>query len=618
MSTQTRDPVRDLTLAFLETQGDRMVEELPESLRPSGDLLSKHRALLRVVTEYVQEPTWAVAGVRKALAGADLQRDLQSVIAGQMALWRALHRGLRETEGPHREAEVIHTELALAGDAADGITGVLLDLAHSGHWPSPAAPPEWAPLVELGRIHREFRMLNRITHDLLDARDPAKMFEILESGILDTFHLRSLVIAAVDHAKGFVEVVRAHPASPVTHDPVGWRYDLTHPEILCHVARVGLTEMIDGWDPRYHERIVQTDGSVTFQQRPGDFNAGQTAYFMPILARDRTIGVVCTASAQAERQLILRQIERMRPFLHQVGMTLSIVSEILERQRAEVALREVNRQLTEANRLKGEFLTNTTHELRTPMTNIIGSLQTVLDGLCAGREEETAFLQGALTSSQHLLTLINDLLDVSRIEADKIDVDIGEVALSPIFTEVERTTAGVASDKAQRMRFAISGDAAVLRGDAIRVQQVLINLVGNAVKFTPEGGEIRVTAKRRKAEGRRQKAEGNRQNAEDAQKDGEEKLLLPTAYCLLPTEGVEWVEVAVEDTGIGVPKEFQGLVFEKFTQSDGSATRKYGGTGLGLYICRSLIERMGGEIGLESQGPGCGTRVFFRLPASEL
>lgn len=76
-----------------------------------------------------------------------------------------------------------------------------------------------------------------------------------------------------------------------------------------------------------------------------------------------------------------------------------------------------------------------------------------------------------------------------------------------------------------------------------------------------------------------------------------------------------WVEVVVVDTGIGVPKELQRLVFEKFTQVDGSATRRFGGTGLGLYICRSLIERMGGEIGLESQGSGCGTRVFFRLPA---
>jgi signal transduction histidine kinase len=307
----------------------------------------------------------------------------------------------------------------------------------------------------------------------------------------------------VNHAEGFVEVVRAHPTSPGTHDPVGWRYDLAHPEILCHVARVGLTEMIDGWDPRYHERLIQADGSAVFRQRPRDFNAGHTAYFMPILARDRTIGVVCTASAQAEKCLLLRQIERMRPFLHQVGMTLSIVSEILERQRAEVALREANRQLTEANRLKGEFLTNTTHELRTPMTNIIGSLQTVLDGICASREEETDFLRAALASSQHLLTLINDLLDVSPIEADRIDLDIGEVAMSPLFAEVEQIMAGAASDRAQRMSFRISGDAAALRGDAVRLQQVLINLVGNAVKLTPEGGEIRVTARRQKAEGRR-------------------------------------------------------------------------------------------------------------------
>ncbi|MBI2951995.1 hypothetical protein HYY27_07870 [bacterium] len=584
MSTTSGDHVRALTLTFLEAQGDRVVEELSEGLAQSGDtaLLPAHRALFYVAAEYVRAPSHdrAVAGVRRTLAGADLRRNVQSVISGQVALWAILHRRLRDVDGPHRAADIVHAALALVGDTVDGITGALIDFSHSGASDLSVA---WDTLVELGRVHREFRVLNRVIHDLLDARDPARMFEVLESGILETFHLRSLVIAAVNHAEGFVEVVRAYPLASVTSpDPIGWRFDLSHPDILCDVARAGRVEMIDGWDPRYHEQVAQPDGSVAFRQRPRDFNAGQTAFFIPILARNQAIGVVCTASTQADRPLILRQIERMHPFLHQVGMTLSIVSEIIERQRAEVALREANRQLTEVNRLKGEFLTNTTHELRTPMTNIIGSLQTVLDGLCASREEEASFMRGALVSSQHLLTLINDLLDVSRIEADRIDLDVGEVYLSPIFREVERIMAGAASEKALRMRFAISGGAAVLRGDPVRVQQVLINLVGNAVKFTPEGGEVRVTARRREAHA-----------------------------CS------DWVEVAVEDTGIGVPKEMQRLVFEKFAQVDGSATRKYGGVGLGLYICRSLIERMGGEIGLESEGPGRGTRVFFRLSAQD-
>lgn len=147
--------------------------------------------------------------------------------------------------------------------------------------------------------------------------------------------------------------------------------------------------------------------------------------------------------------------------------------------------------------------------------------------------------------------------------AEKIDLDIGEVYLSPIFREVERIVAGAASEKALRMRFAISGGAAV---------------------------------KRRKAEGVRREG---------------------THACrLVPHACSDWVEVVVEDTGIGVPKEMQGFVFEKFAQVDGSATRRYGGVGLRLYICRSLIERMGGEIGLESDESGGGTRVFFRLPVS--
>jgi signal transduction histidine kinase len=607
-----------MTLAFLEAQEGRVLEELSEGLAHSGDaaFLPAHRALFRVAVEYVRAPSHgrAVAGVRRTLAGADLRRNIQPILSGQVALWTVLHRRLREVDGPHRAADIVHAALALVGDTVDGITGALVDFSHSGQAASDLSAA-WDTLVELGRVHREFRMLNRVIHDLLDVRDPARMFEILESGILETFHLRSLVIAAVNRAEGFVEVVRAYPlASTASRDPIGWRYDLSHPDILCDVARTGRVEIIDGWDPRYHEQVVQPDGSAAIRQRPGDFNAGQTAFFIPILARNRTIGVVCTASTQADRPLILRQIERMRPFLHQVGMTLSIVSEIIERQRAEVALREANQQLTEASRLKGEFLTNTTHELRTPMTNIIGSLQTVLDGLCPSREEEVSFLRGALVSSQHLLTLINDLLDVSRIEADKIDLDIGEVYLWPIFREVERIVADAASEKALRMRFAISGSTAVLRGDPVRVQQVLINLVGNAVKFTPEGGEVHVTAKI---------ADCGLRIATPPQPspEGEGAILPPSggirggSEIRNPKSKIgRWVEVEVADTGIGVPKEMQGFVFEKFAQVDGSATRRYGGVGLGLYICRSLIERMGGEIGLESEGPGRGTRVFFRLP----
>ncbi len=344
--------VGELTAAFLDAQNERILEELSERLKQAGDtdLLPTHRALFDLVKAHVRRPSHRrpFTGSRRALSGFS-RAGIRPLLSGQIALWEILHRMLREVEGLHKAMGVIHTALALAGDAVDGILGLLIDSGQPGGLS--VAAPRWGTLVELGRTHREFQTLNRTVHDLLNTRDPAPMFEILEQGILDTFHLRSLVIAVVNHEEGFVEKVHGYPAFPLHRGPLPLRFDLSHPDILCDVARTGRTEVIDGWDPRYHEWLVQADGSVVSRQHPRDFNAGQTAFFVPILARGRVIGVVCTGSTQESKPLVLREIERMRPFLHQVGATLSNISEIAEHRRAEEALRRseaTNQALLEA------------------------------------------------------------------------------------------------------------------------------------------------------------------------------------------------------------------------------------------------------------------------------
>ncbi|MSS73664.1 MAG: PAS domain S-box protein [Candidatus Latescibacteria bacterium] len=167
------------------------------------------------------------------------------------------------------------------------------------------------------------------------------MFEVLQQGILGAFHIRSLLIAVVNRDEGFLEVVSAHPSSVNSRDPVGWRYDLSHPEILCDVVRTGRTEIIEGWDPRFHRRMVQPDGSLVFHQRtPEEVNPKDMAFFVPLKARDRVIGVAATGSTQAGKEIVLREIERMRPFLDQAGVTISIVSDTIKRRQAEEMLRE--------------------------------------------------------------------------------------------------------------------------------------------------------------------------------------------------------------------------------------------------------------------------------------
>ncbi len=239
-------------------------------------------------------------------------------------------------------------------------------------------------------------------------------------------------------------------------------------------------------------------------------------------------------------------------------------------------LEEANAQLEQASRLKSEFLANTSHELRTPLNGMIGFLQLVLDGLCDSRDEEKDYLRQALTCSRHLLGLINDVLDIAKIEAGKLALDIGRIEVERLFEEVYTLTHVQAAQRGVQLVFEpVPEPGLAVRGDVGKVKQVLVNLVGNSLKFTPRGS-ITVRALSR----------------------------TPLGH----------VVFEVQDTGIGIPPERQKLIFEKFVQGDGSTTRRFGGTGLGLAISRSLVELMGGIIGVQSEGQGHGTRMYFSLP----
>jgi PAS domain S-box-containing protein len=239
-------------------------------------------------------------------------------------------------------------------------------------------------------------------------------------------------------------------------------------------------------------------------------------------------------------------------------------------------LEEVNAQLEEASRLKSEFLANTSHELRTPLNGMMGFLQLVLDGMCRSPEEERDFLKQALQCSRHLLNLINDVLDIARIEAGKLSLDIQKVDIDALFSEVRTVTHVQAAQNDVKLVFLELDDREIsVRCDLNKAKQVLINLVGNSLKFTSKGC-ITVRA--------------------------------------LPHPALGHVRFEVVDTGIGIPREQQAVIFEKFAQGDGSTTRKYGGAGLGLAISKSLVELMGGVIGVQSEGRGQGTTMYFTLP----
>lgn len=236
-------------------------------------------------------------------------------------------------------------------------------------------------------------------------------------------------------------------------------------------------------------------------------------------------------------------------------------------------LRETNARLEQVSRLKSEFLANMSHELRTPMNAIIG-----FSGLLAETrltDEQREFTEIIRKSCSSLLVLINDILDLAKIEAGRLELDVAPFSLVGLLKSVDAMFRSQAALKKNRLAVRCdAGSSDSLVGDEHRLRQVLINLVGNAMKFTA-GGEIAVIA-------------------EKVRED---------------TEAVT-LRFSVQDTGIGIPLDRQQAVFEKFTQADGSTTRKYGGTGLGLAITSQLVAIMGSRVELDSQ-PGQGSTFSF-------
>jgi signal transduction histidine kinase/CheY-like chemotaxis protein/HPt (histidine-containing phosphotransfer) domain-containing protein len=254
------------------------------------------------------------------------------------------------------------------------------------------------------------------------------------------------------------------------------------------------------------------------------------------------------------------------------------------RQRTDEAV-ELARRADEANQAKTQFLANMSHEIRTPMNGVIGMTELLLETSLASRQRR--FLENVHHSAQHLLTIISDILDFSKAESGRLELDSQVFSLRELVEDVAELMAGQAHQKDLELASFVDEDVPELAiADSLRLRQVLTNLVGNAVKFTGQGDVVIRVARTRA------------------------RLEAPAG---LEAGELASLEFSVTDSGQGVPEEAQATIFEAFSQADESMSRRHGGTGLGLAITKELVELMGGKIAFDSD-PENGSRFCFRIP----
>jgi signal transduction histidine kinase len=341
-------------------------------------------------------------------------------------------------------------------------------------------------------------------------------------------------------------------------------YMKAHPIIPDRTSVVGRVAL-EG--KSIHIADLQSEPELTYLRAPG-VSIQRAALGVPMLREGKPIGVLVLTRTKVE-PFTDKQIELVETFADQAVIAI-------ENVRLFDEIQDKSRQLAEASERKSQFLASMSHELRTPLNAIIGLTEMMVTNAARfGTDKALDPLRRVNAAGTHLLSLINEILDLSKIEAGKLELNPEPVNLAGLIDEVIGTAGQLAEKNKNRLVVEAQENVGALTADSMRLKQILLNLLSNACKFTKEG-EVALRV-RKVADGR------------------------------------DWVELAVADSGIGMTAEQQAKLFQDFTQADSLTARRYGGTGLGLAISRKLARMMGGDVTVTSE-PGKGSVFTVRLP----
>ncbi|HUU08284.1 MAG TPA: ATP-binding protein [Dehalococcoidales bacterium] len=322
--------------------------------------------------------------------------------------------------------------------------------------------------------------------------------------------------------------------------------------------------------------VIMMTGYASMETAVDAVNHGAYAYFLKPINPDELKTAIANALKQqrllVENKRLVDSLQYSNKLLFEANAQLR--QEITERTRVEQELIDKSGEVEEANRLKSEFLAHMSHELRTPLNAIIGFSELLIDGVLGKiTQKQKKCLTDILASSQHLLSLINEVLDLSKIESGKTELRLTNFTLTDIIEPLKSSIMPMLTSRKQSLETEVPDNLPLVRADKAKVRQVLLNLLSNAIKFTADGVRLKIEAAWRN----------------------------------------DWCQVSVIDNGIGINKEDQERMFEPFCQLENPLTREKSGTGLGLTIARQIIERHGGQIWVESDY-GKGSRFTFTLP----